>query len=267
MVCRNVPDGRIRWLVMRYDCRLRRNGIDRITPEMLDIWICAVAVPMARTAPGALPVVAFPHIVINDFVGIVEMQRDEIRRKTTRDNEKSPRKAKTPDSGVMDRRQPCIIYTGGHGKRNQLRDARSCRQQSGACSDSDAIMVQDRKCWRDRSACGPCRRVIRRNDELCGEADFGLLRSQNMKTSPTSLSTKLPLFRVTSMKVCALRRKGVTSICRRVDSLSYWSLLSSLKFFSHVPYSCTDHRLLTDVSQQTPEHVNSGFTSSFHVFC
>lgn len=161
----NVADGRIRCLIWRNDCRLRRNGIDRITSEMLGVLTCVVAVSMPRTAPGALPVVAFSHLVLQCFVNfwfIVEMQKYEIRRKANRGNTKSPRKAKTPDSGVMDRRQPCVIYTGGYGRRN----CQIMLQQSGACSDSDALMAQARICWHDRSGHGPCRRVIRQ----CGEA-------------------------------------------------------------------------------------------------
>jgi hypothetical protein len=67
---------------------MRGNGIERITPDMLNILTCIVTVPMARTAPGALPVVAFSHIEVCWFFDFVEMREDEMR--CTKGSEQSP---------------------------------------------------------------------------------------------------------------------------------------------------------------------------------
>ena len=65
VVCGDIRDRRIRWLIRRNYCRVRRIGIHRITPEMLNIWICVVAaVSMARSTPCPLPVMASSHFVL-----------------------------------------------------------------------------------------------------------------------------------------------------------------------------------------------------------
>lgn len=103
---------------------------------------------------------------------------------------------------MTDRRQPYLIY-GWIRKTPLFHEARSCLQQSEASSDSDALTVQDRKCWRDSgrgSANDSCGRVI------------GLLTSDVAKPIPLPqgvmnintaqlgpLSTDLPFFRLTAM--------------------------------------------------------------------
>jgi hypothetical protein len=78
---------------------------------MLNILVCVVAVSMARATSRPLPVVSLAHIVYCDVLDFFiclreETQEDEMRRKTTKSR---LRKAKTPDSGVMDRRRVYLI--------------------------------------------------------------------------------------------------------------------------------------------------------------
>ncbi|UPX16522.1 uncharacterized protein EKO05_0006919 [Ascochyta rabiei] len=63
VVCGYICDRCVYQWIGRSQSRLRGGCIDRITAEMMHVWNCVAAVPMARPTPCSLSVVAFAHFV------------------------------------------------------------------------------------------------------------------------------------------------------------------------------------------------------------